>query len=217
MKSNIKKKPILSEESFEKPKATVTGAFQDVGKDVMKNFWDQFLKGTADAASVQMFNENIFTAGAAHHEDMQEGQEVMLKKAEKKAEHRAQHNREYFVQDVDRDPNLLKRQEQAVLEQQIEQILVELKQLIKASSEMQTAFKEIETENVPVEAGTYHIHFFEWVLSVVRGARQKVEDSGSWLSTSNSKKKQKGYWNQFKKHGTSFALSSERNVATQVG
>jgi hypothetical protein len=55
------------------------------------------------------------------------------------------------------------------------------------------------------------------MLTVIRGARMKVEDSGAWLSTMQGKKGKKNYWAMFKKHGTSFGMSNERQVATQTG
>ena len=72
---------------------------------------------------------------------------------------------------------------------------------------------EQTTENT----GTYHQNFFEWMLHMIRQAKEKVEDSEAWLNVSKGKGSKKGYWNMFKKHGTSFALSSEQSVATQVG
>ncbi|HLD02068.1 MAG TPA: DUF5660 family protein, partial [Patescibacteria group bacterium] len=60
-------------------------------------------------------------------------------------------------------------------------------------------------------------NFFEWMLSVIRIARMKVEDSGAWMAALSSKKKGKGYWQMFKKHGTTFGMSHERNVSTQTG
>ena len=61
------------------------------------------------------------------------------------------------------------------------------------------------------------MNFFEWMLAVIRAAREKVEDSNAWLGTVKGKGAQRNYWNMFKKHGTTFGLSGERAVATQVG
>ena len=46
---------------------------------------------------------------------------------------------------------------------------------------------------------------------------KKVEDSGAWLGKVQGKGAKKGYWGMFKQHGTTFGLSGERSVATQVG
>ena len=99
----------------------------------------------------------------------------------------------------------------------IEQIIVELRKLILSSQELTVEFKEVTMEETPQEPGTYHLNFFEWVFSVIRKARERIEESQTWLSMFKSKKKQHGYWNMFKKHGTTFGLSGERVVATQTG
>jgi len=55
------------------------------------------------------------------------------------------------------------------------------------------------------------------MLSMIQIARRKVEDSGAWLAVMHSKKKSREYGAMAKKHGTTFSLSNERVVATQVG
>ena len=78
-------------------------------------------------------------------------------------------------------------------------------------------FKEVTMETVPAKPGVYHVNFFEWLFSLIKGIREKIEDSCVWLRAFQSKKSKRGYWAMFKKHGTSFGLSSERVVATQTG
>ena len=99
----------------------------------------------------------------------------------------------------------------------IDQILVELKNLANSSQELAVQFESVTMEGVPTDAGTYHINFFEWVFAVVQKARERIEESQTWLAMFKSKKGQKTYWNMFKKHGTTFGLSGERVVATQTG
>lgn len=99
----------------------------------------------------------------------------------------------------------------------IDQILVELRNLTSSSQELAVQFEEITMEAAPAQAGTYHLNFFEWVFSVIQKARERIEESQTWLTLFKSKKGQKTYWNMFRKHGTSFGLSGERVVATQTG
>jgi len=82
---------------------------------------------------------------------------------------------------------------------------------------LEVEFKAVVVEQRPVAIGKYHVNFFEWMLSVVRAARIKVEESGSWLSAMSGKKAKKDYWGMSKKHGTSFSLSGERVVSQQTG
>lgn len=99
----------------------------------------------------------------------------------------------------------------------INQILGELRNLTNSSQELAVQFEEVTMETAPTQAGTYHLNFFEWVFSVIRKARERIDESQTWLTMFQSKKGQKSYWNMFSKHGTTFGLSGERVVATQTG
>lgn len=100
----------------------------------------------------------------------------------------------------------------------IQEIIIEIKKLTNSSKELAVQFKDIEKmEQIPTNAGKYHANFVEWILSMVRSARERVDNAVSWTTALKSKKNQKQYWSLFKKHGTSFGLSGERVVAQQVG
>lgn len=119
--------------------------------------------------------------------------------------------------------DILKNSEHAMLgenremQQNIREIQDELRKLLQSSKVLQMEFAQVAVEQAPVEVGKYHTNFFEWMLIVLRQAREKVEDSGAWLSTVKGKNAKKGYWGMFKKHGTTFGLSNERSVSTQTG
>jgi hypothetical protein len=100
--------------------------------------------------------------------------------------------------------------------QQIEAIRVELKALAQS---LKGLHQEVLTavETAPVDPGIYHLNFFEQLRSFLKVLRTQIEDSRSWLSSSNSRKKKMGYWGMYKKHGTSFGLSQERSLATSAG
>lgn len=98
----------------------------------------------------------------------------------------------------------------------IEEILVEIKRLAESSQELETQFKDVIVETQIVNPGKYHEAFFDWVFSIIKTARMRIEESTGWMTAMHSKKDKK-YWAMFKKHGTSFGLSNERVVATQVG
>jgi hypothetical protein len=105
---------------------------------------------------------------------------------------------------------------EAQTREQIQVIREELKALAKSlkslNQEVQTAISE-----EPVNPGIYHMNFYDQLRSFISVLRQQVEDSRSWLSTFNSRKKKVGYWGMYKKHGTTFGLSSERSLATSAG
>lgn len=99
---------------------------------------------------------------------------------------------------------------------QIDNLRQELKAMINSSNLLS---KEIEKAvmEIPVNPGIYHINFFERLRKIIKLLRQQIDESRTWLQLMTSKKKQKGYWNMYKKHGTTFGLSGERTLATQTG
>lgn len=103
------------------------------------------------------------------------------------------------------------------MQQNVEQIKVELSKLISSSQVLKMEFASVAVEQSTESVGQYHLNFFEWMLTVIRAARQKVEESQSWVGAMKGKGAKKSYWGMFKKHGTTFGLSGERSVATQVG
>ena len=111
----------------------------------------------------------------------------------------------------------LSRREADELQERIQEIMQELVKLIKSSAILQAEFIDVSIQQAPVNAGKYHLNFFEWLLAVIRNVRMKVEDSGAWLNVVKSKKSQRKYGAMAKKHGTSFTLSNERTTATQTG
>lgn len=108
-------------------------------------------------------------------------------------------------------------QEKHEMRRNIEEIKTELAKLVSSSEMLKLQFAEIGVEQTIQNVGTYHLNLFEWMLAVIRSARQKVEDSNAWLGTVKGKGAKKDYWGMFKKHGTTFGLSGERSVATSVG
>lgn len=124
----------------------------------------------------------------------------------------------HYGNDVLKTTERANRQELTELQRNIQEIQHELRKLLSSSKVLQMEFNEVAVENATPEIGQYHMNFFEWMLLVIRQAREKVEDSGAWLNTVKGKgAKKNGYWGMFKKHGTSFGLSSERSTATQTG
>lgn len=111
------------------------------------------------------------------------------------------------------------KQETREIHQRLQEIMAELQKLVNSSKVLQMEFAGVTVDQAPEQAGEYHLNFFDWLLLTIRQAREKVENSGAWLATGKKKngKKGGGYWDMFKKHGTTFGLSNERNVATQTG
>ncbi|MBI2049545.1 hypothetical protein HYT32_01410 [Candidatus Roizmanbacteria bacterium] len=194
-----------------------TGVAQSLGDSAKKTVdakqWETYL-GFNDAEQKKRKFEG----------DLTPGQELDLRSLQNKDE---EENRI-----LDRDPGIdyhrqirdVEKTASHALSQEtrnnIQQILIELKKIVDTTKELQTQFKEVAVVQTVVNPGKYHESFFEWMLSIVRNARMKVEDSGAWVAAMQGKNSKKSYYwanSNEKVGGTSFQLSSERVVATQVG
>src|ERR1035437_6446546 len=142
--------------------------------------------------------------------DLQEGQEISFSRSERR---------------VDIDPGIDYKEEilhferkttqvqQGQLNQRVEQIMIELKQLSQSVKGLESQVKDVDTNMLPQSAGKYNETFFEFILTNLRNARLRIEDSTNWLNAVGKKASKKGYWGNAKKHGTSYTLSADRSVS----
>ncbi len=221
------------EHSRETDENDVIKQVKKIPAEVTRSMWKDFF----EAALKQNIPEQVFGTenkpGGKSGGDLKEGETVslaVLKKdktaaqpVEKKSEKApiSIEHRDYFRREFITTESALGSKEQMQTRQHIELLQVEIKKLIKASQEMEAAFKhvshQVTVEQGPRKVGKYDVSFLEWVLLVVKSARMRVEDGQTWMTMFASKKRQKQFWNQFKKSGTSFLLSGERSTATQTG
>jgi hypothetical protein len=109
------------------------------------------------------------------------------------------------------------RQEMQSITSRIQQLRLEIQSLVSSTNTLKMAFAEVTMQESTTQVGTYHENFFEWMITQIQAARANVENSNACIGIVKGKNEKKGYWGMFKKHGTSFGLSNERAVATQVG
>lgn len=195
-------------------------AVRDIGASVAESAKNDLAKGLMTDLWDQMLGTEIGKGNAAQQTsgDLQEGQEITLKKQPKKEAKKQQVEAGWdYTGEIIHAEKRISQTENRELNTKVSEIIIELKKLAKSSKELEVTFREIAVERKPVNPGKYHLNFFEWMLSTIRSARMKIEDSKNWTSLFASKKTKKEYWSLFKKHGTSFGLSSERTVATQTG
>lgn len=191
-----KKQPILpvNDNVIESLRAVGTGVGKTVAKDVVG-------KIAMDALTT------IFS-GAPRQGELRPNEAVQLGREQEQVP-RAQARPE-FVRPMP------VREDERALKKQMEAVRQELKLL--ASSVKQLNFEVSKAiQDIPVNPGIYHLNFMDRLRSVLRTLREGIEDSGTWLRLTTSRKQKKGFWGMYKKHGTKFGLSSERNVSTQAG
>ncbi len=215
------KKHTFFQDSIETSGGEMGKQVSSLSKDALRTMWEDFFKSSAKQTLPEQLLSTKSESGTSIQKEavLQEGQEFSLipEKSEKKPAVTAEH-REY-VRSLDHAE--VPKKEEVENKQQIEVLQSEIKKLIKASKEMEMAFKQVSqqvtVESNSSEASRYQVNFLEWVLLTVRNARIRVEEGKNWLALFASKKGQQQYWSQVSKKGTSFSLSSERNVATQTG
>jgi hypothetical protein len=186
----------------------------DIGKPVVDDFFAQ-LFGTETPAE---------KTKSAKSGELKPGQSLDLKGMRAASSHEKQKNHnilpgiDYRSEIVHGRERSIKRENQEIT-RMVEDIKVELQKLLAATKELQKEAAKEPLLASPANAGKYHVNFFEWLLITIRQARAQVEDGSAWMHAMSSKGQKKGgnYWNMFKKHGTTFGMSHERNVATQTG
>jgi predicted RNase H-like nuclease (RuvC/YqgF family) len=117
-----------------------------------------------------------------------------------------------------------KYQEQIIFNQKNQETQSQIKNLqteIKGlASSVKNLDKEIDkaVENMPQQAGVYHLNFLEKLKEAIVLLRKRVDEASTWLELFNQKSSKKhGYWAGVKKGGSKFLLSVDRQVATSVG
>lgn len=196
------------------------------------------LKDNAKAGSKD-FVKQIFGSEKPLHRnqksgEMQPGQDITIThlanqqqetpKPEVKPNIRSGIEQRDYVGEILRAGEEANKREADETKQQVEKIIVEIRKLSQSAKELGQKVVEATGPTI-VKPGKYHKHFLDHVLSIIRDAKTKIDNAGSWLSAMQGKKKKgmgrkkkkTNYWDQVQKHGTKYMLSGERAVATQTG
>jgi len=190
-------------------KTTANMAKKDLVVGTARSITEQLFgkesSGIQEAVGIQALEQTKVTG------DISPGESLELAKIKKREF--GQKRAEEFRQGEKR----LSIYEEQEITRQVEEILAELKKIVKATKELENEFQQVVVETPPEKVGKYHLTFFNFLLKLVTVARKKINESATWLSLFASRKKERNYWAMFKKKGTSFALSGERAVATSTG
>jgi archaellum component FlaC len=208
-------------------KNPIEAALRDTVDDVVATVKDDILEESITSAWSQLLGGKAKDSGESAGEmsmsgDLIEGQEIEFAKKQQQIEKEA--NRLANIEaGYDYKNEILHFEQKESQENQnqtssrVQEILVEIKQLSKSIKELEIEVKDVSMDVVPVKAGKYHESFFDYLLTILRNAKIRVENSANWLQVLSGKKAKKGYWDLAKKHGTSYSLSADRVVAQQVG
>ncbi len=182
-------------------------------KDTAKSFKDDLIKGTASQMVDTIFNTN-------QKSDQQENQPQPFNFSEylKSGENRGR-QKERIKYELEQTETVIFNRRKQEVDQKIETIRIELKSL---ATEIVHLDKSIETaiSQEITDPGTYHLNFFEKLISFLKNTRKRVVESRNWAALHNQRSTTKSYYWKMankKKGGTKFSLSQERQVATQTG
>lgn len=71
-------------------------------------------------------------------------------------------------------------------------ILEEIRKLAKETKGLEQDLAVYALAEIPEKPGTYHIHFFEWILELIKLARKQIHEASTWLVIWQTKKRKKG-------------------------
>jgi hypothetical protein len=210
-KTSTKQKPNI----FKNPLEAVAGYGSDAVKSVAKAS-----QAEVDTLFTDIIKHSFGESGENSGDNNPHNGEVELfnNSHEKKSETHARAHIEYHDDMRKLGENQRRKENQQAI-REIQEALAEIQQLIKSSKALEMEFADFAVMSAPTEVGEYDKKFFTWLATLIRQAREKVEDSGAWLSAVKGKNGKKGqdYWSMSQKHGTSFSMSNERSSATSVG
>jgi hypothetical protein len=180
--------------------------------------WDEML-----SAKVKSGNEHHSKPSHGHGGDLSAGHELDLSslgekthELKERAHEVTDAGHEYMREIIHAGERADVRNSQEI-QVRMHEILIEIKQLSESSGELKQKVEVIAMEQTGENVGIYHVNFLDKMLSFIHELRMSVDDSLAWFGAINSKKQARSYHSMAKKHGTSFTLNNERQVATQVG
>ncbi len=204
-----KKQFVPADNPVEQLKDLSSGVVQEF-RDAPKGLFDEALKQIGLKEQKQPLSGEIDLRSGAH----QTNEKVDQKSAQVEAQLRQLRSLQTQEKQV---YNLKEKTTKDQIQKLMQELAVEVTKLQKQTSELTSEVKSITVETMPAKVGAYHLNYFDWVINMLRDLRKRVNESRHWLALWDQKKKQKGYWAMFKKHGTSFAMSEERAIASANG
>jgi hypothetical protein len=173
-------------------------------------------KGKSNHAEAAKPEKNLTTTGVEIIDIFVSGQMTTEKKKSSEKAPRIEAAMNYSGE-IARSGERATKAEMSEMSQNIQEIKAELNQLLASSKVLQMEFAEVAMEQTPVDAGKYHVNFFDWMLIVLRQARQKVEDSGAWLSAVKGKGKGKAKTDYSIANGKMHQSGERTTVQNAVG
>ena len=187
-----------------------------IGDGLKTSVVDELTKASVNEAWAELLGSDSNENKPATQGDLSEGAELNLEQIKKEVKEITEEGRR-FTSEIIHAGERANAENSQEISVKIQEILIEIKQLSKSSGQLQKQVDIIAIEQTGDNPGVYHVNFLEQMLQTIRDLRLNVEDSLAWFGALRSKKAARQYGTMAKKHGTSFTLSNERQVSTQVG
>lgn len=117
----------------------------------------------------------------------------------------------------------LHNEERLLSEKRINDLRLKLHALIQEVANLANSTQNLAQEaktaalQAPVEAGIYHITFFEKLLTFLISFRKKIDNATVWLSATNKRAEKKNYWTMYKQKKGSFLLAPDHYLQRSAG
>jgi hypothetical protein len=188
-----------------------------MAKDTAKSFKQDLIKGSANQMMDTLFNTN---QGGVNQNGAGTGEQPPFDFAEylKASEHRTR-AQERVKYEYEHSETIVFNQRKQEVEKKIDQIRIEIKKIARGIVGLDQSIQAVIQQEV-TNPGTYHLNFFEKLLSFLQYMNKRVTESRHWASMHSQRSQTKSYyWSMAgkKKGGTMFSMSQERTVATQSG
>jgi hypothetical protein len=191
-------------------------AIVSIGSGIKDSVVDDLARGGVSEAWDELLLKGEAKSAESAHGDLSEGHEIDLSEVKEKTHEITEMGHE-FASEIIHAGKRASNEASAEIETRMHEILIEIRKLSESSAELKDQVEVITLESTADDPGIYHVNFLEKMLSFIHDLRLNVEDSLAWFGALRSKKAARQYGSMAKKHGTSFTLSNERQVATQVG
>jgi len=191
-------------------------AFRDLGSNFVDSFKNDVVKGTGKGIMNTLTGNQKPSSGSSSVTEKNNFSDFLFQK-EADLEKKYQRQARWQSEIAKKQEQIIYTRQDREIQLQVKALQQEIQQLTKASEQLSKE-AEIASFNLPPEVGAYHLTFFERLRNLIKALKSKIQESSFWLAEWNKKAKKKNYyWGQFKKSGSKFLLSSDRNVATQTG
>jgi len=141
------------------------------------------------------------------------GQSIEINKKEKTTN--INWNREFLIKSTTQEQAIFVNQHSKEVEKAINEIRIEIKNLIKATKNLNQEIIQSAEQNV-ADFSEYQLNFFQRIKMIVVNFHQNITEASIWLENFNHKKnKRNAFWNRVrsKNGGEQYLMSSEHSAS----